>query len=89
MSGREGAKTRSPIVIWEGMEVYAAGMWDEGGCVLPGEIWRLAFVLDEAVMSHDGRQKSAADIVGRSTRLKAQTYKACCELAISSTERAQ
>jgi len=37
--GRIDSKPDSHL---EGMEVYAAGIWDEGGCALPGEVCRLA-----------------------------------------------
>jgi len=38
MSGREGQKIQSPIVIREGMGVYATGIWGEGVCAIHGEI---------------------------------------------------
>ena len=38
MSGREGNKIQSPIVIREGMGVDATGIWGEGVCAIHGEI---------------------------------------------------
>ena len=35
-SGREGRYLQSPIVIQEGVAVYAAGVWDEGHAHYPG-----------------------------------------------------
>ena len=36
ISGREGTILLSPIVIREGVAVYAAGIWDEGRAFYPG-----------------------------------------------------
>ena len=63
MSGREGAKIQSPIVIREGMGVDATGIWGEGVCAIHGEIClsaRVLIPLRGGVM--DG-QKSAEGIV--------------------------
>ena len=38
MSGREGNKIQSPIVIREDMGVDATGIWGEGVCAIHGEI---------------------------------------------------
>jgi len=38
MSGREGQKIQSPIVIREDVEVDATGIWGEGVCAIHGEI---------------------------------------------------
>ena len=38
MTGREGNKIQSPIVIREGMGVDVTGIWGEGMCAIHGEI---------------------------------------------------
>lgn len=45
----------------------------EGGCALPGEVCRPAFVLPTSRGVGMGRQKSAEGILGVSTALKART----------------
>ena len=36
ISGREGINLQSPIIIREGVSVYAAGVWGEGHAHYPG-----------------------------------------------------
>jgi len=66
MSGREGQKIQSPIVIREGVGVDATGIWGEGVCAIHGEV--CLFVLNVSGLSASrggemNRQKSAEGIV--------------------------
>ncbi len=61
---------RSPIVIWEGVAVYAAGIWNEGRASYPGRSVDLppaTGVLPALRGVGMGRQKSAEAILGGCT----------------------
>jgi len=66
-SGRGSEIVRSPIVIQEGVGVYAAGMWNEGRASYPGSSAVLppaTGVLPALRGVGMGRQKSAEAILG-------------------------
>ena len=83
MSGREGQKIQSPIVIREDVEVDATGIWGEGGCVIPGEVCMFAQRLP---LSRDGgknMQKSAEAIVVPLLRDEGLNLSDCLRLDLS------